>query len=127
MLALLLAVACGGSSASDPNPTASMTGTWIFTASSQSFGSIVSGTANIQQTGDTITGQATLVGTPCANSASISGTVSGKYVSLQLNENGDIVTITGTMDSAYTYAYGNYSASLGCTDGDQGTWTMSKQ
>jgi len=127
ILALLLAVACGGSSANNPPLSGSMTGTWTFTANSQSFGSIVSGTANVQQTGDTISGQATLVGSPCATTASISGTVSGKSVQMQLNENGDTVTFTGKLDSTFTYASGSYSASLGCTNADQGTWTANKQ
>jgi hypothetical protein len=127
MLALLLAVSCGGSGSNDPSPTPSMTGTWTFTSNSQIYESIVSGSATLQQNGNTITGNATLVGSPCATSASITGTLYGNSLSMQLNENGDTVTFTGKLDSTFTSASGSYSASLGCTNADQGTWTASKQ
>lgn len=127
ILALLLTVACGGTATNDPSLTPSMTGTWTFTSDSQISGSIVSGSASLQQNGTTISGEATLVGSPCATSASIAGTLNGNSLSMQLNENGDTVTFTGKLNSTFTSASGSYSASLGCTNADQGTWTASKQ
>ena len=127
VLLLLSCIACGNSSTVNTPATQNMNGTWHFTAHSQSFGYVITGTANIQQTGSTIKGQTTVSGSPCADSASISGTVSGDSVTMELNENGDIVTFTGTLNSAFTSGSGSYAASLGCTNGDQGSWTATKE
>lgn len=106
-----------------------MTGTWNFTANSQTFNLTYVGTATLQQNGNAVSGQTTLSGSPCATSASISGTVSGNNLTMQLNENGELVNFNGTIDSGFASASGSFNAAMpfGCTDGDVGTWTATKQ
>jgi len=131
ILALMFVSGCGGNGSSS-QPT--MTGIWNFSANSQAFGSQYSGTATIQQSGNNLTGSATLSGLPCATQASLSGTVAGTSLNLQFNLNSELGTpandtmnLTGTLNSAYTSASGTFTTSGNCVTGDQGTWTATKQ
>jgi uncharacterized protein (TIGR03437 family) len=99
-----------------------ITGFWNFTATSAyGFQSYASG--QLTQNGNNISGELSLVGTPCATSAAVSGTISGDALSIILNENGQLVTFTGTV-YADVNANGTYAAPAGgCTDGDYGIWS----
>jgi uncharacterized protein (TIGR03437 family) len=102
-----------------------MAGSWQFTAQSSIFGLSFSVTGQIAQTGNDVSGQLEISGTPCATSAAFNGTVSGtSALTMNLNENGQVVVFSGTLASDGNSASGTYSApSGGCTNGDKGTWS----
>jgi hypothetical protein len=102
-----------------------MTGSWQFVGQSSVFGISFSVTGQIAQVGNNISGQLTISGTPCATSAAFNGTVSGTgALTMNLNENGQVVVFAGTLSSDGNSASGTYSApSGGCTNGDRGAWS----
>ena len=105
-----------------------LTGYWTFTAQSNVYGFQSSASGQLTQSGNTISGQLSLSGTPCATSAAASGTVSGSALSMTLNENGQLVTFSGSVSSDGNSASGTYVApSGGCTNGDSGTWAGTRQ
>ncbi|HEX4134032.1 MAG TPA: IPT/TIG domain-containing protein [Bryobacteraceae bacterium] len=105
-----------------------LTGYWNFTAQSNVYGFQSGASGQLTQSGNTISGQLSLSGTPCATSAVASGTVSGSALSMTLNENGQVVTFSGSVSSDGNSASGAYVApSGGCTNGDSGTWVGTRQ
>jgi hypothetical protein len=106
-------------------PAGNMTGSWQFVGQSSVFGISFSVTGQIAQVGNNISGQLTISGTPCATSAAFNGTVSGTgALTMNLNENGQVVVFAGTLSSDGNSASGTYSApSGGCTNGDRGAWS----
>lgn len=105
-----------------------LNGTWQFIAVSSLYPITTTGAGTLQQTGNSVTGQLTLSGTPCATTAALSGTINGTNLTFQLNENGQFVNFTGTANANFTSASGTYSAPQGgCTSGDFGTWSATKQ
>jgi hypothetical protein len=130
LLGLLLCVAgCGGNPASPPPSSYSnMTGEWRVTGVSQKFaGARGSGTASLTQSGSSISGTYNTTG-GCANTSAITGSVTGNSLSLQVDENGQVASWTGTVNSTFTSASGTFAApSGGCADGDFGTWSATRQ
>jgi hypothetical protein len=115
---------CAGNSSSAPD----LTGTWSFTVVSQAFGATASATAQLTQSGNSVTGTVSLNGTPCATSAPVTGTVSGTNVSFLVDENGQAASLTGTANSKFSMISGTYTTpNGGCTNGDFGTWSGTKQ
>jgi len=102
-----------------------MAGNWQFSARSNMFGLAFSVTGQIAQTGNSVSGQLSITGTPCATTATFTGTLSSTGVlTMNLNENGQVVVFSGTLASDGNSASGTYSApSGGCTNGDKGTWS----
>jgi hypothetical protein len=126
-LAVLLC-GCGGSGGNGNTGTGPLGGNWQMTANSQASGSTFTGIGPIQQNGNSISGTMSLSGSPCATSAALSGSISGTTLTLQLNLSGQQVNLTGTVNSADTSISGNYAApSGGCTNGDFGTWSATKE
>ena len=122
LLLAVCAVGCGGSSGSNQIDIA---GSWSF--SSQSSLVMVSGNATMQQSGNALSGQVTLNGTPCATSATLTGTISGSMVNFQLQEGSQAVSFTGTVTANGTGVSGTYTAPTGgCTNGDSGSWAATK-
>jgi hypothetical protein len=117
-------MACGSGSNSNSNP---LSGTWQFTGHSEASGSTFTGTAAIQQNGNSLGGTITLDGSPCGTSATISGSVSGTAVTIDEDLNGQQVNLSGMLNAQNTSMSGNYTApSGGCTNGDYGTWSATK-
>jgi uncharacterized protein (TIGR03437 family) len=82
-------------------------------------------TGEITQTGSTLSGQFTLTGSPCATTASASGSISGQNVTINLTEGNQIVMLNGVTLGGT--AGGSYSTpSGGCTNGDFGSWSGSQ-
>jgi uncharacterized protein (TIGR03437 family) len=105
-----------------------LTGYWTFTAQSSVYGFQSEASGQLTQSGDNISGQLSLSGTPCASLAVVSGTVSGLSLSMNLNENGQLVTFSGSVSSDGNSVSGSYVAPPGgCTDGDSGTWAGTRQ
>jgi hypothetical protein len=123
---------CGSSSARN------LTGNWQFTVKSSANGNTFSGTASITQSGPVnsqgagglermVAGTVNFANNPCATTAPLSGTISGSNVILTATEDGQSVSLTGSVNAAFTAMSGNYTAPLGgCTSGDFGTWAASK-
>ena len=104
--------------------TMNVAGTWQLNSQSSLYG--INSTANGQllQAGSSLSGTLTITGTPCASRSTFSGTLTGNRLSMDLNENGEIVSFTGTVTADGNSASGAYSApSGGCTSGDRGTWS----
>jgi uncharacterized protein (TIGR03437 family) len=119
-------------------PTPSVAGSWSFLAQSsiytvlncQSGGCTTvpaqfSAAGILTQNGNSFSGTLTISGTACATSAGITGSLSGDNFTASVNENGQIVTFTGTVSG--NSATGSYTTpSGGCTNGDQGIWTATR-
>jgi uncharacterized protein (TIGR03437 family) len=106
------------------NPAASMAGYWqITTTSSEGNGqTIIEG--RINQTGTTLSGTMTIIGSICATSGTFTGTINGNLLTLGLAGGQLSVAAGGTLSADGTSASGTYDTpSLGCTEGDYGTWT----
>jgi hypothetical protein len=85
----------------------------------------------LKQNGNQVSGSATVTGEPtgCGSNATLSGTVQGNNLDLQLAASGGIITMSGTANSAFTSASGTYSVTSGsCVQpGNVGTWTAQFQ
>ena len=99
-------------------------GTWRLTVRS-TYGPVGTVTGTITQNGNNIAAQFNISGSPCATSATATGTLSGTSMSMSVTQNnGEIFTMTATVTSDGNSAVGNYRGpSGGCTQGDFGTWT----
>lgn len=126
-IALLVSLlGCGGGSLSSAPPT--VNGTWQLVGKSSVFNVTVTGTGTLAQSGKSVTGTLTLSGTPCATTAPLSGTISNNAFTFQVTEGTQPVSFTGTLNSSFTSASGTYAAPTGgCTAGDSGTWSATKQ
>jgi hypothetical protein len=116
----------GGQSGSIYNPP-SMAGTWKFTGTSKVFNLTFTGIGVIQQTGGSLSGELALTGTPCAATATLTGTANGTILNFQIEESQEAVGFVGTASADFSSASGTYNAQAGgCTNGDNGTWTGTK-
>ena len=122
-----LTVGCGGGTMNSSSGSANFTGTWQFTGDSTAFVLTFTGNGSLQQSGNSVTGQLSLSGSPCATSAALNGRANGTGLTFQLQEGNQAVSFTGTADSSFSSASGNYTAPAGgCLNGDMGTWTATK-
>lgn len=120
VIALAFILGCGSSS------THSINGAWQFTlTSTASPGLSFTGNTTLTASGGTgITGTMTFSNNPCATSALVTGGISGPNVLFQITEGNQVVSLTGTINSAYTAMSGSYTSTAGgCTNGDMGSWT----
>lgn len=86
----------------------------------------------LQQTGSNLTGSVQFLipntqnpsAPPCAGAASVSGMVTGQSLKLLVNQNGQMLTLSGTTSSANTPMSGTYTSPDGaCEPSESGTWT----
>jgi hypothetical protein len=64
---------------------------------------------------------------PCSTTASVSGNLNGKAITFALDENGQSIAFTGTINNDINAMTGAYSAPAGgCTNGDSGTWNANR-
>src|ERR1700690_2235348 len=120
LLGALLA-GCGGGGGSSPSATVlNLAGNWQASTSSKlGYNTFLSGT--LTQTGNQISGNMSISGSPCALSGMLSGTVSGLGVALSLLEGSQSVSLTGTAAPDGNSMTGTYQApSGGCTMGIRG-------
>jgi hypothetical protein len=119
VLTAILPSGCGSSS------NGAMSGTWAFAlATTQNY---IVVTADLKQSGNQISGNATVTGEPtgCGSNATMSGTVQGNNLALQMAEEGAVITLNGQASSTFTSASGTYEVTSGtCVqNGDMGNWT----
>lgn len=113
---------CGGGNSS--GSTINVAGNWQFTANSTVFGFTSTAAGQINQNGSTLSGTLALSGTPCADSANLTGSLSGNKITATLDENGQNTMYTGTVAADGNSGSGTYqSPTGGCTNGDAGTFT----
>lgn len=104
-----------------------MGGTWLFTITSNS-PTIVLLTANLQQQGNQVTGQATITenNTSCGTTATISGSLQGNTLNLEIVQLQSDLFLVGTVNQTFTQASGTYTSS-GTGDcfqsGESGSWS----
>lgn len=149
-VALLLAmgmIGCGNHTEGrfgNPRELPGLSGTWNFTATSQTMSQQFQGTASIYQANYAVQGTVNLLFDYCAPSATVSGTLvptqpfdsaslTSYAVDLVLQENvtGDAapqeVDLTGSASADGSQMSGTYTAPAGgCTDGDIGVWSAHK-
>ena len=117
--------------------TSGLNGTWTITGVSSESKGTLTGNAVFKESGGSVTGTVT-----CANDTSgfclqttpydVSGAVSGANLALTVANTCDgavdNVSLTGTIASGGASMSGSYSqpAVSGCTTGDAGTWTATK-
>jgi len=119
LLAAILPAGCASGS------NGAMSGTWAFAlATTQNF---ILATASLKQSGNQFSGPATVTGEPtgCGSNATVSGTVQGNNLVLQIADEGAVITLTGVADQTFTSASGTYEVISGtCVqNGDAGGWT----
>ena len=105
-----------------------MTGTWLLALiPNDNPTSAFQLTANLTQVGNQITGTVSLTGdaAACGGSASMSGTLSGNTLTLQLTQTESTIDFTGTANLAFTAASGTYTAAAGSClqNGGFGSWS----
>ena len=124
MVAVVALVYLGGC---NPTPSPAMTGTWVFTLSPTNSFSTVQATANLTQQASAVSGSVSLAGNSgtCSTTATMSGAVSGQNLTFIITQSqSTIVTLSGTANTAFTSASGNYTTTAGCLQGaGTGTWT----
>jgi hypothetical protein len=110
-----------------PGPLLNVSGTWSGTwASSRGSGGTVQ--ALISQSGASLSGTATVTGSPCFTSGSISGSVFGNNVAFGvLFGEGQQANFSATVGSGGTSMSGTYSVSGGACNGDTGSFNLTKQ
>jgi hypothetical protein len=122
-VAVLAAILPAGCSSTGSN--GAMSGTWAFAlATTQNY---ILATANLKQSGNQISGSATVTGEPtgCGSNATMTGTLQGNNLILQIADEGAVITLTGVADQTFTTATGTYEVVSGsCVqNGDMGSWT----
>ena len=83
-LGVLLVVlsACGGGGGNSSTAPVNMAGNWQFTGNSTTFGYTFTATGPVNQTKSSISGTLSLSGSPCAQTAEFSGSLSGTSLSV---------------------------------------------
>jgi hypothetical protein len=82
----------------------------------------------ISQSGTSLSGTATVTGSPCFTSGSISGSVSGNNVAFGvLFGGGQQANFSAAVGSGGTSMSGTYSVSGGACSGDTGSFNLTKQ
>ena len=122
-LSILLLTLLGCGSSSLPSMQ-TVDGTWNFELTSSAIGgSSYTGSAKLNQVGNTVKGTVTFTHAPCATSAPLVGTVNGLDVSFQITEGKQVVTLIGTINTVYSSMSGSYTTPPGgCLNGDHGSW-----
>lgn len=123
---MLLFIQCSSSSSTNNREyiETNLTGNW---SGSWSSDSAISGglQASMIQSGDNIIGTASVTGSPCLSSGTVSGTVSGNNIFFGVVTETDAINFTATYYPPSTIS-GNYSVESGNCAGDAGTFTLSK-
>jgi hypothetical protein len=125
---LVLLLAFGSLSACSSSSNPAMSGTWLFALTPVGTSTpVLEFTTNLTQIGSQITGQITLTGNAanCGSAASMSGTIMGNSLNLQLNQIDSMIGFTGTVNPEFTAASGSYTGAAGSCllDGGFGSWS----
>jgi hypothetical protein len=125
----LLLSSCGDSSKSTDPSSGLLSGNWEMSLQKDS-STLAPKTQSgfLTQSGDAITGSLLLTDTPCTGIGSVSGTLSGSNVTLNLAPTGLTVSLTGTVGAGQTSMSGTYTIlAAGCSGSEtapqSGTWT----
>jgi hypothetical protein len=127
---IALVLAFGFLSGCNPSPNPAMTGTWLFVLTpTGSASEVIQATADLTQLGNQVIGQVSLSenAAACGTTASMTGTVKGNTLTLQLAQLQSAIDFTGTANLAFTSASGTYTATAGSClqNGGSGSWSAS--
>ncbi len=130
LAAALFASSCGSGSKS-PASSGSLSGNWLITMTKTDHPTIVhTQSGSLLQNGDAISGNVLFTDIPCSGVASVSGTVSGTAVTLNVDPVGTSITLVGTVSSGAPPMSGSYTIlSTGCVGPESspevGSWSAS--
>ncbi len=113
----------GGGGGGDTPTTTDVTGFWSGSWSSSIVNQGGTLSAQLVQTGTSLTGTFSIDGSPCISSGDIDGTISGLSIDFVVTSGIDDVHISGTLNGSTIV--GTYSISIGLCAGDQGTFSLS--
>src|SRR5215469_6835214 len=134
MAVVLLLTGCGSNSPRPSSSSAALAGNWqiALTPSDQVNFQPRSLSGFVLQKGGALSGSLSFLipnvqnpsSPPCAGAAAINGTVNGQALNLSVNQNGQMLTLTGSSSPDGSSMGGNYSSAAGaCEPGESGTWT----
>jgi hypothetical protein len=76
---------------------------------------------------NTVSGDFANIQPPCSSTAKVSGTLNQRAIKFSLDENGQSITLSGTINQNISAISGTYTASSGgCTKDDAGTWNATR-
>lgn len=133
LTSLAMLTACGRSSSSQ-NSGPTLAGNWQIALTPNDQMNFQPRTLSgfAQQTGSSITGSVSFLipnvqnptSPPCAGAAPLTGKIDGQNVNLSVNQNGQILTLTGASSSDNSSLSGSYTSSDGtCEPAESGLWT----
>jgi hypothetical protein len=108
---------------------ANVAGNWTISTTSSEFQVQSTLTGTVAENGPSISGSMNISGSPCAQTGTVFGAITGNAIMASLVENEpnsiqQTISLVGTVSSNGNSASGTYiAASGGCTNGDKGTWT----
>jgi len=122
ILGIAILISCGGGGGG--GTAINVAGNWQFNTVSTVFAGFGStATGQVEQNGSSLSGTLDLSGTPCAQTANFTGSISGNKLSAKLDENGQNIALVGTIAADGNSGSGTYTAPVGgCTNGDAGTF-----
>ena len=133
LTSLAMLTACGRSSSSQ-NSGPTLAGNWQIALTPNDQMNFQPRTLSgfAQQTGSSITGSVSFLipnvqnptSPPCAGAAPLTGKIDGQNVNLSVNQNGQILTLTGASSSDNSSLSGSYTSPDGtCEPAESGLWT----
>ena len=135
LASLVLLTACGRSS-SPQNSGPSLAGNWQIALTPNDQVTFQPRTLSgfAQQAGSSVNGSVSFLipnvtnpsAPPCAGAAPLTGKFDGQNVNLSVNQNGQMLTLTGTSSSDVSSLSGTYTSPAGiCEPAENGLWTAS--
>ena len=133
LASLVFLTACGRSS-SPQNSGPSLAGNWQIALTPKDQATFQPRTLSgfAQQAGSNVTGSVSFLipnvtnpsAPPCAGAAPLTGKFDGQNVSLSVNQNGQMLTLTGTSSPNLSSLSGSYTSPAGvCEPAENGSWT----
>lgn len=133
LTSLVLLTACGRTS-SPPNSAPSLAGNWQIALTPNDPVTFQPRTLSgfAQQAGSSVNGSVSFLipnvtnpsAPPCAGAAPLTGKFDGQNVNLSVNQNGQMLTLTGTSSSDVSSLSGTYISPAGtCEPAENGLWT----
>jgi hypothetical protein len=112
----------------NPSPNPALSGNWVFTLTpTDDPSNIIQANASLTQLGTNVTGPVTLTGNgfTCGTTATMTGTVQGNVLVLQITQSVSSLGLNGTANQAFTSANGTYTVSTGpcLQNAGSGTWS----
>jgi hypothetical protein len=128
-LAIVMAFAAACGAGGYVGTALNLTGTWSGSWASSVVPASGTVTANITQSGSSISGSATIIGSPCFTGGNVSGSAYGNTVTFGVLSQGGTMraNFSGVVNTAGSMMSGSYSVNgTGVCVGDSGTFSLTK-